>query len=204
MTHSITNQKQPLPSSVIVGITGASGAKVAQRVIEGLVKSEITVHLVVTDFGKRLLHDELRMKGVDLSTLAGDCETDRIIHHGASDVGACIASGSFAVDAMIVLPCSSNTLGAIASGLGHNLVCRAAAVTLKERRKLILCHRETPLSAIDIENMHRLSQAGAIIAPLNPGWYFNPTQVSQVIDFMASRYLDLLGVPNNMSPRWEG
>ena len=104
---------------------------------------------------------------------------------------------------MIVVPCSSNTLGAIATGVTHNLVQRAAAVTLKERRLLILAHRESPLSHIDILNMERLSAAGAIITPLAPGFYLLPKTVDDLVDFMAGKLLDLVGVPHDLDTRWE-
>jgi 4-hydroxy-3-polyprenylbenzoate decarboxylase len=188
---------------IVVGITGASGAAYARRVIELLAERDIEVHLAATTLGRRLLHDELAMEGIDVDQLSGG-RADRVVLHRDKDVGAAIASGSFLHDGMIVVPCSSNTLGAIANGLTLNLVHRAAAVCLKERRRLILCHREMPLSPIDAENIHRLSQAGAIIAPLSPGFYLLPRTIEDVIDFVAGRLIDLLGVPHDMNVRWQG
>jgi 4-hydroxy-3-polyprenylbenzoate decarboxylase len=134
------------PSNIVVAITGASGALYAQRFIQGLITSGINVHLIVSPLGRRLLHDELGMEGIDLSALAGT--TDHTITlYNYNDVGAKIASGSFLHDGMVIVPCSSNTLAEVAHGLGGNLISRAAAVTLKERRRLILVHREMPLSA---------------------------------------------------------
>lgn len=190
---------------IVVGITGASGAVYAQGVIRELCRLNIEVHLVVTKFGKRLLHDELGMQDghVDLPALTG-MDNSGITLYPANDIGAAIASGSFLHDGMIIVPCSSNTLGSIASGIGSNLLCRAAAVTLKERRRLVLCHREMPLSHIDIENMHKLSIAGAVIAPANPGWYFKPQTVTEISDFVVARLLDTLGITNhNIGKRWE-
>jgi len=127
----------------------------------------------------------------------------RLTIHPHKDVGAVIASGSFMHDGMVIVPCSSTSLGAIASGSGSNLLCRAAAVTLKERRRLIIAHRETPLSLIDIENMRTLTLAGAVICPTNPGLYLKPQRIEDLIDFMAGKLLDLLGVEHALKTRWE-
>ena len=129
---------------------------------------------------------------------------DRLILHEYRDVGALIASGSFRTDGMIVCPCSSNTLGALASGLAGNLLTRAAAVTLKERRRLIVVPREMPLSPIDLRNALRLSEAGAIICPASPGFYLRPRGVSDLVDFVVGRLLDLMGVAHALDTRWEG
>lgn len=188
---------------IVVGITGASGAVYAKRVIELLTEQEVEVHLAVTALGRRLLHDELGMEGVDADQLSGG-RGQWVVLHRERDVGAAIASGSFVHDGMIIVPCSSNTMGAIASGITLNLVHRAAAVCLKERRRLVLCHREMPLSPIDIENISRLNLAGAIIAPLCPGFYLLPRTVEDLVDFVASRLVDLLGVPHDLNVRWQG
>ena len=184
------------------GLTGASGALYAQRFIQGLVAAGAQVHLVVSPLGRRLLHDELGMEAVDLSALAGT-EKHHIRLYNYNDVGAKIASGSFLHDGMVVVPCSSNTLAEVAHGLGGNLVSRAAAVTLKERRRLVLCHREMPLSPIDVGNYKTLGDAGAVICPANPGFYLNPTTVGEVVDFVAGKLLDLIGVPHSFETRWD-
>ncbi|MFG0328624.1 MAG: UbiX family flavin prenyltransferase [Phycisphaerales bacterium] len=189
------------PNRIVVGVTGASGAVYAQKVIRGLVAAEIETHLVVTPYGQRLLHDELGMNSIDLPELAGTSD-HRITLYNNNDVGAAIASGSFLHQGMLVVPASSNALGMMAGGLGPNLLYRAAAVTLKERRPLIVCHRESPLSAIDIDNMRRLTEAGAIIAPANPGWYFLPKTVDDLSDFVAAKLLDLVGVQHSIGRRW--
>jgi len=189
---------------VIVGITGASGARYARRVIERLTAAEIQVHLTLSALGHRLLADELGMKRPEPAVLAGDDARGRlIIIHKVNDFTAPIASGSFLHDGMVIVPASSNTLGAVASGLTKNLLQRAAAVTLKERRTLIIAHRESPLTNIDIENMQRCAHAGAILCPLSPGFYLGPISIEDLIDFMAGRILDLLGVPHDLNTRWE-
>ncbi len=188
---------------IIVGITGASGAIYAQTVIRGLLDAKIEVHLVISKYGRLLLNDELGMKALDLNELAGRANPN-IVHHPVDDVGAAVASGTFRCDGMAIVPCSSNSLAMVANGLGHNLLIRAAAVTLKERRPLIICHRESPLTLIDIENMRTLTLAGAVIAPANPGWYLKPEKLSDLSDFVAARILDALHVEHNISMRWGG
>ncbi len=187
---------------IVTAITGASGALYAQRFIQGLVAAGVHVHLVISPFGRRLLHDELGMETVDVAALAGT-ENHAITLYNYNDVGAKLASGSFLHDGMVIVPCSSNTLGEVAHGLGSNLIARAAAVTIKERRKLLLCHREMPPSPIDIENYVTLTRAGAIVAPANPGFYLNPTTVGEVVDFVAGKLLDLSGVQHHFATRWD-
>lgn len=197
------------PRRVVVGITGASGAAYAQRAIQLLLAADVETHLVVSPLGQRLLHDELGMEGIDLAALAGlpgastDELKEHLILHNARDVGATIASGSFRHDGMLVIPCSSNTLGAIAHGSAQNLMHRAAHVTLKERRKLVLVHRETPLSLVDIRNMQSVTEAGAIVCPANPGFYMLPQTLDAVIDFVVGRALDLLEIEHELDVRWE-
>jgi 4-hydroxy-3-polyprenylbenzoate decarboxylase len=187
---------------IVTAITGASGALYAQRFIQGLVAAGVNVHLVISPLGRRLLHDEMGMETPDLCALAGTTE-HTITLYNYNDVGSKIASGSFLHDGMVIVPCSSNTLAEVAHGLGGNLISRAAAVTLKERRKLILVHREMPLSPIDINNYRTLSQAGVILAPANPGFYLNPTTVGEVVDFVAGKLLDLIGVRHALDTRWD-
>src|ERR687893_1587636 len=187
---------------IVTAITGASGALYAQRFIQGLVAAGVKVHLVVSPLGRRLLHDELGMETVDLPLLAGT-EEHGVALYNYNDVGSKLASGSFLHDGMVIVPCSSNTLAEVAHGLGDNLISRAAAVTLKERRKLVLCHREMPLSPIDVTNYKALSDAGVILAPANPGFYLNPTTVGEVVDFVAGKLLDLVGVTHTFDTRWD-
>jgi 4-hydroxy-3-polyprenylbenzoate decarboxylase len=191
-----------IPSDIVTAITGASGAMYAQRFIQGLVLAGVHVHLIVSPLGRRLLHDEMGMETLDLAMLAGTANhTITLYNH--NDVGAKLASGSFLHDGMVIVPCSSNTLAEIAHGLGDNLISRAAAVTLKERRRLVIAHREMPLSPIDINNYKALSDAGVILAPANPGFYLNPATVGEVVDFVAGKLLDLVGVPHTMETRWD-
>ena len=191
---------------VIVAITGASGALYAKRLIESLVAAEAEVFLIVSTVGRRLLHDELGMESggsLDLAALAG---RDK---HGITllpykDVGACVASGSFQCDAMVVIPCSNNKLAELAHGLGDNLISRAAQVILKERRRLIVVHRETPLGLIEIKNMLALTEAGAILCPANPGFYTLPQTVDDIVNMVVARVLDLMGIDHSLGSRWTG
>src|SRR3954471_14575677 len=142
---------------IVTAITGASGALYAQRFIQGLVAAGVRVHLVISPLGRRLLHDELGMEKPDLTALAGTAEHGVTLYN-YNDVGSKLASGSFLHDGMVIVPCSSNTLAEVAHGLCGNLISRAAAVTLKERRKLVLAHREMPLSPMDVNNYKALTE----------------------------------------------
>ena len=195
------------PKPIVVGISGASGALYARRLLHLLVANQIKTHLVVSPLGQRLLHDELGMEGVDLEALSGVGpgvnEGERIQLHNYRDVGAPLASGSFQHAGMVIVPCSSNSLAAVANGRQDNLLHRAAAVTLKERRPLVLLHREMPLSRVDIQNMQLATDAGAIICPANPGFYLLPRTIDDLVDFVVGRVLDLLKVEHNLNVRWE-
>ncbi len=200
---------QPTPDlsgrRVVVGITGASGAPYAQRTVEVLVGLGVQVHLVVSPLGQRLLHDELGMEGLDAAALAGRPGGDvpgNLTVHNFRDVGATIASGSFRHDGMLVTPCSSNTLGAIGSGSAQNLVHRAAYVTLKERRRLVLVHREAPLTMVDLRSMQAVTEMGAVVMPASPGFYLMPRTVQDLVDFVVGRSLDLLGIEHGLNVRW--
>jgi 4-hydroxy-3-polyprenylbenzoate decarboxylase len=190
----VTNKK------IVVGVTGASGAPYTVRVIRLLIESGVEVHLTVSTMGRRLLFEESNISAVDAESFQVD--QNLLIVHNDKDLGSSIASGSFLHDGMIVVPCSSNSMGAIASGLTNTLVQRAAAVTLKERRVLVLAHRESPLSTIDVDNLARLSHAGALIAPLSPGFYMQPKTIEDLVDFMAGKLVDLVGVHHDLPVRW--
>ena len=214
----MTNRQTPPPSSppepsgkrFILGITGASGAVYATRLLDQLLTKGHEVHLVVSDYGKRLLSDEMGITRINLESLAPHLHRDQhagfytsnLIIHPHKDVGSSIASGSFLHNGMAVLPCSSPSLGSIATGSGSNLLARAAAVTLKERRPLIICHRESPLNLIDIENMRTLTLAGATIAPCNPGLYLLPQSIDDIVDFTVGKVLDLLHIEHDLKTRW--
>ena len=196
------------PKKIVVGITGASGAIFARRTITLLRELGHEQHVIITTYGKRLLYDELGMEGVNMSTLAGIPEGDDPNDHGiwvhpVKNVGASPSSGSFRHDGMIVIPCSANTLGAVATGTGDNLLTRACAVALKERLPLVLCHREAPLSLIDIENMKQVTLAGGIVNPINPGYYLMPETIGDLVDFVVGRTLDLVGVEHELNIRWQ-
>ena len=192
----------PTRKRIVVGITGASGAAYARRLIECLCDAETDVHLIVTPHGKRLLHDELGIATVSaLSLLGRDC--DRLIIHPHRDIGSSVASGSFHTDGMIICPCSSNRLASIAAGLADNLLDRAAAVTLKETRRLVLVLREMPMGRIDLNNALRLNEAGAVICPAAPGFYMQPKTIADLVDFVVGKVLDLVRVPHTLNTRWE-
>ncbi len=196
---------------IVVGISGASGALYAQRLLSVLVALGHEAHVTVTDAGKRLLVDELgvkfpqdaaRLVGLHESIPAKELTAHGVYLHPIKDIGADIASGSFLHDGMVVMPASSHTLNAIAAGLGDNLLCRAAAVTLKERRRLVVCHRESPLTLMDIRAMETLTLAGAVVAPTNPGFYLGPERIADLVDFVVAKALDLVGIEHGISARW--
>ena len=186
---------------IVVGVTGASGAAYAGKLIECLCEARAHVHLVVTPNGRRLLADELGITEITATAFIGR-KSEQLSIYDYDDVGAKPASGSFRTDGMIICPCSSNTLGAIASGLGKNLLQRAAAVTLKEARRLIVVPREMPMSRIDLLNALRLTEAGAIICPAAPGFYMMPTTIGDLVDFVVGKLLDLMNVPHQLNTRW--
>lgn len=211
MSSTSSAVAHPARKKFVVGISGASGACYSLRLLELLLIQGHEVHLVVTDYGRRLLFDEAQIKNLSLEELlpqlaassqAADI-SKRLFIHPNKDVGAVIASGSFLHDGMVVLPCSSASLGQLATGSGSNLLTRAAMVTLKERRTLIICHREMPLNLIDIRNMEQLALAGAILCSPNPGFYLLPKTINDIVDFTVGKVLDLLHVPHDLKTRWE-
>jgi flavin prenyltransferase len=191
---------------IVVGITGASGAPYAVRLLQQLAAAHRPISLIVSKFGMRLLETEVGIGSIDaLRTAVGKDAWDSCIEtYSNDDRGAPPASGSALTSGMIVCPCSMGTLSAISVGASRSLIERAADVTLKERRKLVLVPRETPLSAIHLGNMLRLTRAGAVIMPAAPGFYHRPKQVSDLVDFVVARMLDQLGVEQQLVKRWEG
>ena len=159
---------------IVMAITGASGAVYARRLAQALVAADAHVHLVVSPHGQRVLADELDLRTPDPAALLG-APTPAVTLHPYRDIGAVIASGSFPTAGMVICPCSSNTLAAVATGLADNLITRAALVTLKEARRLVVVPREMPLGQIELANMLRLSQAGGVVCPACPGFYLRPT-----------------------------
>jgi flavin prenyltransferase len=187
---------------VTFGITGASGAPYAVRLLRALNESGTPVRLIVSGYGLRLLAEESGIDGVDaLRAATGDWS--RVELYDSLDRGATPASGSAPSAGMVVCPCSMGTIASIAAGTSRNLVERAADVALKERRPLILVPRETPLSLIHLENMTRLTRAGATIMPAAPGFYHRPKSIDDLVDFIAARILDHLGVEHTVGARWK-
>lgn len=186
---------------IVVAVSGASGAPYAQRLVDCLSRYDLHVHLVISPPAREVIADELGIRKVTIETLIGRA-ADNITLYNYRNVGARIASGSFLTHGMVVCPCSSHTLAAVANGLGDNLITRAAMVTLKESRKLILVPREMPYSQIEIENMLKVSRAGAIVCPACPGFYMRPKSVGEIIDFVVGRVLDLLALPHELRTRW--
>ena len=190
-------------NQIVVAVTGASGGPYALRLLDCLEAAGVDVHLIVSPHGQRLLADECDVRSVDAEHLIGR-RSARVRLYDFQDVGSLPASGSFRTDGMVICPCSSNTLGAVAAGLGDTLITRAAHVTLKEGRRLVIVHREMPVSGIDLDNMLRLQRAGAIICPASPGFYLRPGGVGDLVDFVVGRVLDLLDVPHELNVRWRG
>jgi 4-hydroxy-3-polyprenylbenzoate decarboxylase len=186
---------------IVMAVTGASGAPYARRLAQCIVQADAHLHLVMSPHGAYILKDELGLADVTPTALLGR-PADNVTLHRHRDQTACIASGSFPTDGMVVCPCSSNTLAAVAAGTAENLVTRAALVTLKEARRLVLVPREMPLGQIELANMLRLSQAGALLCPACPGFYNKPQSVGELIDFVVARVLDLLSVPHDLRVRW--
>lgn len=199
----MASEPSAMPARIILAVTGASGAAYSRRLLQLLAECGVEVHLVISPYGQRLFAEELDIPRATPEALLGRAAPNVRVH-AFQDVGSAIASGSFLTQGMVVCPCSSNTLAAIAAGLGDNLITRAAHVTLKERRRLVLVTREMPLSHIEIVNMHRLSDAGAIICPAAPGFYLRPKSLEEIIDFVCGKVMDLMGVRHSLATRWEG
>jgi 4-hydroxy-3-polyprenylbenzoate decarboxylase len=178
---------------ILVAITGASGACYAQRLLDQLDPRQHEIHVVLSNYAQVVLAKELP-GGLRLA--------EGVKTHGLKSMNAPFASGSNPLDAMVVIPCTMGTLGRIAHGFSEDLLLRAADVTLKEKKKLILVPRETPLSLVHVKNFELLLQAGATILPANPSFYHNPTTLEGVVDTVVARVLDHLGIPQNLLPRW--
>lgn len=180
---------------IVVGVTGASGAALALRLLEALKRSPVEVHLVLSEMGRRVFAHETGRDPAVLESLAAHV-------HAPGDLFAPIASGSFRVRGMAVVPCSMKTLAGIASGYTENLLLRAADVCLKERRRLVLVAREAPLSLIHIENMRQVTLAGAVVLPPVVTLYTGPTGLEQVLDQIVGKVLDLLEIDVDVRARW--
>ncbi len=226
-----------MKKNFVLGVTGASGAIYAVRLLEVLIASGSNVHLTISESGRTLLKHELdlnvdlnnfqshsllpdenqlasdsklqtlrSLSGIsseDSSVLAFDGETPgEVRYHHFSDFMASVASGSYLTDGMVICPCSGGTLSAVAHGACDNLISRAADVHLKERRKLVLVPRETPLSVIQLENMKRCAEAGAVVLPAMPGFYHGARSIGDLVDFVVGRICDQLGIQHHLTRRW--
>lgn len=188
----------PEPRRIIVAISGASGAVYGVRLLQVLQTcAGVESHLVVSDAGWRTLRHELDMDAASVEALAHTV-------HDARNVGASIASGSFQCAGMVIAPCSMRTLAAVAHGLSDSLLTRAADVVLKERRRLVLMVRESPLHLTHLRNMVAVTEMGGIICPPLPAFYLRPQTVGEVVDYSVARVLDLIDVPHALAPRWQG
>ena len=193
---------------LVVGITGASGAAYAVRLLEVLLEAGREVHLAISPSGQAVIETELGLT-VDLDRLNVAALLRRpppaggVLHyHHHKNLMAPIASGSFLTAAMVICPCSGSTLSAVAHSMGENLIHRAAEVHLKERRKLVVVPRETPLSLPQLKNMQAIHEAGAVVLPAAPGFYHGAATVADLVDFVVARICDQIGVPNALIRRW--
>lgn len=183
---------------LIIAITGATGVAYGVRLLQVLQPlPQVETHLVLSDAGVLTLHQELDLKRRQIETLAD-------VVHSVRDIGASIASGSLPTAGMIVAPCSMKTLASIAHGLSDNLIARAADVTLKERRRLLLMVRETPLNLAHLRNMTAVTEMGGIIYPPLPGFYHRPQSIAEMVDHTVGRVLDLFAIEHALAPRWSG
>ncbi len=194
-----------------VGVTGASGALYAVRTVAALLAADARVELVVSDYGRRLLRDELgaeasvdRLDTYLHSRYGVVASADTLATHSNKDVGASIASGSYRCDAMVIVPCSMKTLAGVAHGLSRNLIERAADVVLKERRRLVIVPRETPMSLPQLKNLVSCAEAGAHVLPAMPAFYQGPKTLEDLADFMAGKILSSLGFDHQLFPAWTG
>ena len=197
-------------NDLVLALTGASGAPYGVRLLEVLLKAGRTVHLVISPAAVQVIESELdrhvrldRFAAADLlGEGAASCEAGQVRYHHYMDFQAGIASGSFPTGGMVVCPCSMGTVAAIAHGLSQNLIHRAADVHLKERRRLILVPRETPLHLIQLRNLAACAEAGAVVLPAMPAFYTRPNSLQDAIDFVVGRVCDQLGIDNQLLPRW--
>ena len=192
------------PRPVVLAITGASGAPYAVRLLEILARDRIPLWLIVSSHGWRLMQQECGIADSNALQSATGGDWSSVTQFTDEDRGAKPASGSQPTAGMVICPCSMGTVSAIAQGSSRSLVERAADVTLKERRKLILVPRETPLSLIHLRNLVQVTEAGAVVIPAAPGFYHRPTKVADLVDFIVQRVVDQLGLEIALGKRWEG
>ncbi|MGQ9658557.1 MAG: flavin prenyltransferase UbiX [Thermochromatium sp.] len=208
-SESVVTPRRDWPRTITLAFTGASGAHYGLRLLECLIRAEIRVYLLISQAAQIVIKMEA---GLDLPARPSEAESflgtyfqaapGQLRVFGRQEWTAPVASGSHPSEAMVICPCTTGTLGRLAAGLSGCLIERAADVSLKERRPLILVVRETPLSIIHLENMLRLAQAGATIMPANPGFYGHPSRIEDMVDFVVARVLDHLGVTHTLIKRW--
>ena len=199
-----------MPADLVVALTGASGSPYGLRLLEVLLRAGRTVHLIISPAAVEVMEREIgrtvrldRFQSTDLFGAAlSDLQTDRLHYHHFRDFQAGIASGSFLTSGMIVCPCSMGTAAAIAHGTSENLIHRAADVHLKERRKLVLVPRETPLGIVQLRNLTACAEAGAVILPAMPAFYTRPQSLADMVDFVVGRICDQVGVEHRLFERW--
>jgi len=182
---------------LIVAMTGASGVMYGKRLLEVLQEKKVETHLIVSNAAERVIEHELEMSKKDL---------ERLVRHAYSveDLSAPFMSGSFHTDGMVIIPCTMKTLAGIALGYSDNLILRAADVTLKERRRLIVVPRETPLSVVHLRNMLSVAKLGVAVIPAMPAYYHKPKKIDDLVDFVVGKVLDCLGVEHRLFKRWSG
>ncbi len=185
------------PPRIVVGITGATGSIIGVRLLEVMREAAVETHLIMSKWGARTMIHETSRTVEEVNALATNT-------YNPNDQGAAVSSGSFLTDGMVIAPCSMRTLAAIATGQGEHLVHRAADVTLKERRRLVLVVRESPLNEIHLENMLKLARMGVVILPPMPGFYNHPKSIDEMVDHIVMRILDQFGIHMDLTSRWDG
>jgi len=191
----MSSHKEVISLEIVVGISGASGVGYGIRLLQVLQGS--VVHLVMTDSARKIIKVETNFSPEDVEDLS-----DHV--YAEDDFTAPIASGSYRFDAMVIIPCSMKTLAGVASGMSDNLIGRSAEICLKDRRRLVIVPRETPLSLIQLKNMVSVTEAGAVVLPACPAFYSRPQNLEDLFDVLVGRVLDSIGVENNLYPRWKG
>ena len=191
----MSSHKEVISLEIVIGISGASGVGYGIRLLQVLQGS--VVHLVMTDSARKIIKVETNFSPEDVEDLA-----DHV--YAEDDFTAPIASGSYRFDAMVIIPCSMKTLAGVASGMSDNLIGRSAEICLKDRRRLVIVPRETPLSLIQLKNMVSVTEAGAVVLPACPAFYSRPQNLEDLFDVLVGRVLDSIGVENNLYPRWKG
>ena len=191
----MSSHKEVISLEIVIGISGASGVGYGIRLLQVLQGS--VVHLVMTDSARKIIKVETNFSPEDVEDLA-----DHV--YAEDDFTAPIASGSYRFDAMVIIPCSMKTLAGVATGMSDNLIGRSAEICLKDRRRLVIVPRETPLSLIQLKNMVSVTEAGAVVLPACPAFYSRPQNLEELIDVLVGRVLDSIGLENNLYPRWKG